>query len=254
MTRPFERSTKTQKIFGIHSLFEAIDSGKELEKVMIDKDLGSGRIKELKDKLRLHEIPFQLVPKDTLNRLAGPKHQGVLAYGSLVEYSKLESIIPQCFDQGKDPFILILDGITDVRNFGAIARTADCAGVHAIVIPFKGSAQVNADAIKTSSGALHSISICRTQSLKDTVKFLKDSGLVIVAATEKGNSMYHEHELGGPMAYILGSEELGISTPLLQMADHLVKIPVMGQIGSLNVSVAAGILMYERLRQTESIK
>ncbi len=161
MTRQQHRvsSGKAQKIFGLHPVFEAIDSGKELEKVLIDKDQRNDRIKQLKDRLYRLDIPFQMVPKELLNRLAGPQHQGVLAFGSLIEYAHIEHLIPQLFDRGTDPFVLILDSITDVRNFGAIARTAECTGIHAIVVPFKNSARINADAIKTSSGALQTLPV-----------------------------------------------------------------------------------------------
>ena len=169
--------------------------------------------------------------------------------GSLIEYGSLEVLVPGLFEQGRVPFILALDGITDVRNMGALARTAECAGVDALLIPVKGSAQINADAIKTSSGALHNLPVCRTENLTQSLEFLKNSGLKIIAASEGGDSNYYGTELTGPISLIIGSEEKGVSDSVLKIVDQNVKISVSGKISSLNASVAGGILMYEVLRQ-----
>jgi 23S rRNA (guanosine2251-2'-O)-methyltransferase len=248
MPRP-GKIPRTDKIFGLHPVLEALESGKELEKVLIDKYQGNERIRLLKGKLKQRNIPFQMVPKETLNRLAGAKHQGVLAYGSVIEYGRLEALLPEIFERGMDPFLLILDGITDVRNLGAIARSAECAGIHALILPHKGSAQVTADAVKTSAGALSSIPVCRSFNLMETIQFLIDSGVSVVAASEKGRTVYHQVDFTRPTVLILGSEESGISKTTLAMAHEHASIPVMGQVGSLNVSVAAGIMMFEGVRQ-----
>ena len=176
-------------------------------------------------------------------------HQGVVAMISEITYQKIETILPSVYEQGKVPLVLVLDRITDVRNLGAIARTAECSGVDAILIPEKGSAQVNQDAIKTSAGALYKVPVCRYSSARESVTFLKNSGLKIIAATEKANSDYTDVDMTQPLALILGSEESGISAELLGMADELIQIPIMGEIQSLNVSVAAGVILYEILRQ-----
>jgi len=248
MARP-GRSPRADKIYGLHPLLEALASGKELEKVLIDKNLGSDRIRLLKEKCRRHDVPIQMVPKETLSRLAGSKHQGVLAFGSVIEYGRLEVLLPEIYEKGLDPFILILDGITDVRNLGAIARSAECAGIHALVLPHKGSAQVTADALNTSAGALASLPVCRSFNMRQTVQFLIDSGVTVIAASEKGHTLYHQVDFARPTALILGSEDVGVSHTLLSMAQEHAKIPVYGQVGSLNVSVAAGIIIFEGLRQ-----
>src|SRR5690606_10543906 len=170
------------------------------------------------------------------NRLTPKNHQGVVAFISPIVYQKIENIIPAIYEKGEEPFILVLDGLTDVRNFGAIVRTAECAGIHAIVVPSKGSAQVNPDAIKTSAGALHKIPVCREESLVKSSKFLRESGVRLIACPEKTNDSVYQTDYKGPIALILGSEEKGISQELIRMADHLAKIPMFGEIESLNVS------------------
>ena len=246
------RSSKTNRIYGLHPVIEALESGKDLEKVLIEKGQSGERLRLLKEKLKQHGVPFQIVPRETLNRLSGSRHQGVLAYGAIIEYGRVENLLPQIYEKGQDPLLLVLDGITDVRNLGAIARSAECASVHALVLPHRGSAQVTADALKTSAGALSSIPVCRSFSLKKTVQFLIDSGVNIVAASEKGPTLYHQVDFSKPTAIILGSEETGVSEALLSMVHVHARIPVRGQIGSLNVSVAAGIMIYEALRQRGS--
>jgi 23S rRNA (guanosine2251-2'-O)-methyltransferase len=236
-------------IFGTRAVIEAIRSGKEIDKVFIQDRLKNELIAELKKLVNDHKIPFQYVPAEKLNRLTPKNHQGVVAYISIVTYYRIEDVLPTLFEQGKVPLLLVLDRITDVRNFGAIARTAECAGADAIIIPSRGSAQVNGDAIKTSAGALHKIPVCREDNLKDTIEYLKDSGLQVVACTEKTETFYYGIDLTSPTALIMGSEEDGISGEYLKRSDQRAKIPLMGEIGSLNVSVAAGILLYEAVRQ-----
>lgn len=240
---------KDELIFGIRPVMEALKSGKEIDKVMIQKGLRGEGFHELFSFLREMEIPVQFVPIEKLNRVVRQNHQGVIAYTSEITYQKLDHIIPFLYEQGKVPFILVLDRITDVRNLGAVARTAECAGVDALLIPAKGSAAVNAMAVKTSAGALYKLPVCRCNNLRESVTFMKNSGLKIFAATEKSSRDYLLSDYAEPLALILGSEEDGISAELLQLADERVSIPLHGEIGSLNVSVAAGILLYEILRQ-----
>jgi 23S rRNA (guanosine2251-2'-O)-methyltransferase len=236
-------------IFGIHAVLEAVEAGKDVDKVLVKRGSGSDLLKKLLATLRSREIPVQQVPIEKLNRLTGKNHQGVIAFLSEISYVDISSLLPTVFESGEDPLILVLDGVSDVRNFGAIARSAECAGVHAIVIPSTGSAAINADAIKTSAGALHRIPVCRHHRLPDLVRFLQDSGLRILAASEKASESIHQTDMTGPLGIIMGGEEKGISNDLLRRADALVSIPMKGAIASLNVSVAAGVMLFEALRQ-----
>jgi len=239
---------KTDHIFGIRACIEAIKTGKQFDKLFIKTGLNGGLFQELFKLVKINQIPYQFVPVEKLNRINSGNHQGVIGIISPVTYQKIESIIPFLYEKGKVPFIIILDGITDVRNFGAIARTAECAGVDAIVIPVKGAAQITGDAIKTSAGALSHIPVCREMSLLNTVSFLKNSGLKIISASEKTNNSYTNINYEGPIAIIMGSEEKGVSSVLLEQSDAIAAIPINSEIKSLNVSVAAGILIYEALK------
>lgn len=238
-----------EMIFGIRAVIEAIEAGKEIDKVIIKRELQGDLSKELFALLKSHDIPVQRVPMERLDRFTRKNHQGVIAFLSAITYEHIEDIIPFLYENGKDPFILVLDGITDVRNFGAIARTCEVAGVNAIVIPAKGSVTVNADAVKTSAGALLKIPVCKEQNLTSAIQFLKSSGVKVVAATEKGAENYTNVDYTGPVAFVMGAEDLGVSNDNLRIADNLVKIPQFGTIASLNVSVAAGVLIYEAVRQ-----
>jgi len=236
-------------IYGIRPVMEAIAAGKQIEKVYVLTTLASSQSAELLMLCKDHEIPFLKVPLEKLNQFTRANHQGVVATASPIEYTDIEAVIPKLYEDGETPFVLILDRITDVRNFGAIARSAECSGVHAIIIPAKGGAAVNADAMKTSAGALNKIAVCRVDSLMRTVDFLQKSGLQIVACTEKTDTPYYKSKMTGPVAIIMGSEEDGIAENLLKQAALKVSIPMIGEIGSLNVSVAAGIICYEVVRQ-----
>lgn len=238
-------------IYGIHAVLEAVEAGRDLDKVLLKRGDGSGQLKNLAAALRARGIHFQHVPAEALNRITRKNHQGVVAWLSIITYQELTGVIPSVYEAGEDPLVLILDGISDVRNFGAIARSAECAGVHAIVIPASGSAAINADAIKTSAGALHRIPVCRHRELYESVTFLKESGLSIYAASEKGARGIYETDLRGPAGIILGSEESGVSEKLLKVSDQVISIPMKGSIASLNVSVAAGIILYEVIRQRD---
>ena len=189
------------------------------------------------------------MPVEKINRITRKNHQGVVACLSAVTYYNVEEVVPVLYEEGINPFLIVLDGITDVRNFGAIARTCDCAGVNAIVIPERNSVSVNADAIKTSAGALNYVPVCREKNLVNVVKFLKTSGYKVVGASEKSSVNYTKVDYTGPVALILGAEDKGISNDLLKLCDDFVSIPEFGNINSLNVSVAGGVMMYEVVRQ-----
>jgi 23S rRNA (guanosine2251-2'-O)-methyltransferase len=240
---------KEQYIYGIRPAIEAIRAGKQVDKLLIQNGLKGPGFHELFTLVKEVQIPYQFVPIEKLNRLSKQNHQGVIAYLTEIVYQTLEDVIPFVFENGRTPLILVLDQVTDVRNAGAIARTAACAGVDAMVISSHGSAQLNSDAVKTSAGALYTLPVVRSANLKDSLKFLKESGLTIVAATEKAEKNYTEGKLTGPVAIIMGSEGKGISAEYLKFADEQVSIPILGDISSLNVSVAAGVLLYEALRQ-----
>lgn len=238
-----------EMIFGIRAVIEAAEAGKDIDKVLVKRELQGELYKQLVAVLQRYEIPMQKVPVERINRITRKNHQGVLAFTAAITYQKLEQIVPFLYEQGKNPFIVVLDGVTDVRNFGAIARTCEVAGVDAIVLPARGSVSVNADAIKTSAGALHTLPVCREQNLKEAINLLKNSGVKVVAATEKAANNYTETDLSIPVAIVMGAEDTGVSSEILRICDELIKIPQIGSIQSLNVSVAAGVLMYEVVRQ-----
>lgn len=242
-------ATEKDFIFGTRAVMEAIHAGKEIDKVLVQKELNNDLIKELLKLCKADGVPVVRVPDAKLNRVTRKNHQGVVAYISSIEYASLDNVIESCFSVGKAPLILILDRITDVRNFGAIARTAECAGVDAIVIPEKGSAQINADALKTSAGALNYLPIARVKNLFYTCRDLQKSGLTLIAITEKASKNMYEADFSSPVALVMGSEEDGISNELLGIVDEKVNIPMLGKIESLNVSVSAGVAIYEAMRQ-----
>lgn len=236
-------------IFGIRAVMEAITAGKDIDRVYIRKDLSGELASELFDLIRTHHIVTQRVPVERINRITRKNHQGVVARMSAVTYDSLDRLIPELYEAGVLPFVVVLDGVTDVRNFGAIARTCECAGADAIVIPVHDSVSVSADAVKTSAGALHHLPVCRESSVLSAVKQLKESGYQIVAVTEKADINYTRADYTTPVALVLGAEDKGISPEVLRIADTFVSIPMFGKIGSLNVSVAAGVTIYEVVRQ-----
>jgi len=236
-------------IYGLRPVIEAIRKGKQLDRLLIRQGLQGSLYHELMIEVKKRNIPYQVVPSERIELVTRKNHQGVLAWLSLIEYQKISNLLPMVFEKGEDPLIIILDGISDVRNFGAIVRSADCLGAHAVLIPERGSARITADAIKTSAGALHSFPVCREKSIVRAVEYLKDSGLKVICATEKSGTIASEATLTGPSVLIMGAEDKGISHELSALADMEVRIPLTGQISSLNVSVAAGVLMYEIMRQ-----
>lgn len=243
---------KQEMIYGIRPLMEAIDAGKEIEKVLIQKGLRNDLFSELLNTLKERSVPTQWVPKEKLNRLSRKNHQGVISFVSPITFYRIEDILPSVFESGNDPFFLMLDRVTDVRNFGAILRTAEAAGVHAVIIPSRNTAQLNSGTIKSSAGAIYKIPICRSENLKVTINYLKGSGIKVAAATEKASGSIYETEMSGPLAIIMGSEGEGVSGEYLKQSDIQFSIPMQGEIGSLNVSVATGIALFEAVRQKQA--
>jgi 23S rRNA (guanosine2251-2'-O)-methyltransferase len=240
---------KETYIYGIRPTIEAIKAGKEMEKVFIQNGLRGEGFHEMFNLIKELEIPYQFVPIEKLNRLSRQNHQGIISYVSEITYQLIEDLVPFAFEQGRMPIFIILDRVTDVRNVGSIARTAECAGVDGLIIPARGSAQINSDAIKTSAGALYKLPVVRSQNVKETIQFLKNSGLTILAATEKTEKEYTQADFNRPMALIMGSEGEGISEEYLKLTDEVIRIPLIGEIESLNVSVATGVVLFEALRQ-----
>jgi 23S rRNA (guanosine2251-2'-O)-methyltransferase len=240
---------KDSMVYGVRPVIEALQAGKEIEKVLVVNGLKSELFPEMRKLLNEKDIPMQYVPIEKLNRVTRQNHQGVIAFVSPIVYEDYEQIVPALFDIGRNPLVLILDRITDVRNFGAIARTAECAGVDCIIVPSRGSALMGADAVKTSAGALFKIPVCRSVNLKDTIDYMKACGLQVVAATEKATDYHFQIDLTLPTAIMLGSEEDGVSPEYLKRCDQRVRIPMVGEIESLNVSVAAGVILFEAVKQ-----
>lgn len=240
---------KEQLVYGVHPVLEALETGKSIEKVMILKGLNADSLHKILPKLKETGTPFQFVPKVKLDKTTGKNHQGIIAMMSPIEFQDLEWLVPSLFESGKNPLILLLDQITDVRNFGAICRSAECAGVDAIVIPDRGAAQINEDAIKTSAGALLRIPVCRSESFSSTLAFLNQSGLKSISCFEGGKEVYYKADLTMPLVLIMGSEEKGIRRNIVEESTHSVKIPMVGKTESLNVSVATSIILFEALRQ-----
>jgi len=240
---------QSQMIFGTRAVIEAVQAGKDVDKILMRHDLQGDLSRELFRIVKGTNIPLQRVPQEKLDRLTRKNHQGVIALISAVTYRKLEDMVPSLYEEGKIPLIVLLDGVTDVRNFGAIARTCECAGVDAIVIPAHNSVSVNADAVKTSAGALLTLPVCKEASITEAIRFLKNCGYKVIAAMEKAKNNYTTVDYTMPVALVLGGEDRGISFDSLRICDELVKIPVAGNIASLNVSAAAAVLLYEAVKQ-----
>lgn len=248
-SRPRESKEEGQMIYGLRPVMEALEAGKEIEKIYLGRAARGELMQDLKKMLKEREIVWQEVPNERLDKFTRNNHQEVVCFISPVHYFSLSQLVPSIFEKGQTPLLLILDRVTDVRNFGAIARTAECAGIHAIVIPSKGAAQVSADAIRTSAGALSRIPVCRELSLRNTIKYLQESGIKVVAATEKGSDFYSLADMSGPLAIVMGSEEDGVSDDIIRTCDEILRIPILGSVSSLNVSVACGVMIYEAVRQ-----
>lgn len=237
---------KSSFVFGVQSVLETLRSEKEIDKILIQREMGQAEIEQL---ARQREVPVQRVPAEKLNRITGKNHQGVIAFISSVNYAQLSNVVAATFEAGELPLFLVLDRITDVRNFGAIARTAECLGVNGVVIPTRGAAQINADAMKTSSGALNYLPICRENDLSLALEQLKQSGMQVVGCSEKSETTLDTVDFTEPTVIVMGSEEDGISDSNMEKCDKIVKVPMVGKVESLNVSVATGIILYEAIRQ-----
>lgn len=244
---------KDDFIFGLRPVMEALEAGKTIDKIFLQNALQGQIYAELKATLAKHKIRANYVPVEKLNRFTRKNHQGVVAFISDVPFYNIENVLPQIFEEGRTPFLLMLDRLTDVRNFGAICRTAECVGIDAIIIPEKGGAPINSDAIKTSAGALYNIKICKEKNLAHTVDFLQQSGVKVFAATEKAQKLIYEVDFSGPSLIVMGNEETGISKEVLHHSDEKIKLPLQGKTQSLNVSVACGAILYEAVRQKLTI-
>lgn len=240
---------RSDYIFGIRPVIEAIEAGKDIDKILIKKDLSGELVNELYDLVKQYRILIQRVPLEKINRITRKNHQGVVAILSSVTYSNLSNVIPEIYEAGKMPFMVALDGVTDVRNFGAIARTCECTGVDAVVIPERHSVSVSGDAMKTSAGALNYLQVCRERSMQGALNYLKNNGCKIVGASGKTDKLYTDVDYTVPTVIVMGSEDTGLQPEVESVCDELVSIPEFGKINSLNVSVAAGIMMYEVVRQ-----
>ncbi len=243
-------ANKQQMIYGLRPVIEAVASGAQMERVLVQNGLNSSLMGELRTALKEHDIPFQYVPVERLNKMTTGNHQGVVAVIAAVKYHSFMELVETL---GDNALVVLLDRVTDVRNMGAIARTAECTGVSALVVPDHGSAALNEDAVKTSSGALLRLPVCREQNLKTMVNLAKQYGYQVVASTEKGAVHYRKVDFRRPTVLIMGNEETGISSELLKMSDVRAKLPVVGEVSSLNVSVAAGVMLYEALEQRSSL-
>lgn len=238
-----------QIIFGRHPVVDAINAGKRFEKLYLQRGTHGEFEKEIRALAKAHGIPLQYVPKERMSRLTKGNHQGIVGLLSLIPYYKLEDVIPGIYEKGENPLVLILDGVTDVRNFGAIARSAEVCGAHTLVVPGSGGAPVNADAVKTSAGALLRLPVCRENSLVSAVELLQQSGVAVYASDLKATQPIFELDFTGPVAFVIGAEDTGVSPGLLSRVNDCFIIPQKGQTDSLNVSVATGIMLYEVLRQ-----
>ena len=240
---------KNELIFGTRAVIEAIEAGKDIDKILIKRGLQNELSRELFEALKGHLIPVQRVPIEKLNRLTTKNHQGVIAFTSAVTYQRVEDLVPMLYEEGKNPLFVMLDGVTDVRNFGAIARSAECAGAHGLITPLKNSAPVNSEAMRSSAGALSRIPVCRVGSIRNTIKALQAEGFQAVAATEKSRKLIYDADFSKPTVIIMGAEDTGISKEVLKLCDEQLAIPLIGAIESLNVSAAAAVMLFEVVRQ-----
>lgn len=242
---------KENQIFGIRAIIEAIQAGKELDKVFLQKDAQGDLMRDLLKTMKQHKVNFTYVPIEKLNRLTSKNHQGAVASIAPVSFHDLETLVTTVLESGKTPLFLILDQLSDARNFGAIIRTAECTGVDGIIIGKQGAAPVNGDTVKTSAGAVFNVPICKVEHIKDAIFFLQGSGVKTIAATEKTDSTLYDLSLNEPLAIIMGSEDRGVNPSVLKIVDEKAKLPMFGTIASLNVSVACGAFLYEVVRQRQ---
>lgn len=240
---------KSDYIFGIRPVMEAIEAGESIDKILIKRELTGDLAKEVLGKAREFDIPVQRVPGEKLNRITRKNHQGVIAIVCPIRYYDLHELLACLYESGLNPLGVVLDGVTDARNFGAIARSAECAGANFMVIPEKGSASVTSDSVRSSAGALFHIPVCRVKDLPKSIKDLQENGYFVVGASEKSTTNYTDVDYKVPVAVVMGSEDTGISNEVLRKCDTLASIPILGKVSSLNVSVACGVMLYEAVRQ-----
>lgn len=240
---------ETTTIFGLRAVMEAIQNNESIDKIFIQKGLSGHLFQELQQNVSLKEYNISYVPIEKLNSLVKGNHQGIVAKISPIEFKSLDEVVAQVQETTTSPLFLLLDQIDDVRNFGAIIRTAECCGVNAIIVQKKGGAPVTADTVKTSAGAIFNIPIVKVDHIKDAIYYLQSSGIKVVAATEKTNDLIYDKDLAQPLALVMGNEGRGINPSVLKIVDESAKLPMKGSIGSLNVSVACGAFLYEVLRQ-----
>lgn len=240
---------KQHYLFGMHPVTEAVTSGRKFEKIYFKQGLEGAQFRHLLELVQQKEIPYQFVPAEKMNYLVRGSHQGVIAYISQIDYIPFEEAVENALAKRSNPIFLMLDGVSDVRNFGAIARSAECAGIDGLILPAKGGAAINADAVKTSAGALLRIPTSKVTNLRIPIYYMKEIGFQVIAATEKASGFLYDVDFTKPTVIVMGSEEKGISDSVLSLCDAQAKIPMMGEIGSLNVSVAAAVVMYEAVRQ-----
>ena len=236
-------------IYGRHPVLDAINAGTPFDKLILQNGIQRDFETTIRQLSKQFNIPLQILPKEGLNKLVGGNHQGIIGLLSVVSYYQLEDVLPAIYEKSEIPLLLLLDGITDVRNFGAIARSAEICGAHAIVVPKKGSAQINSASLKTSAGALSKLMVCRENSLSNAIDTLKLSGVQVVASDLQAKNMVYDLDFTVPLAIVIGSEGTGVSPSVLQKVDQRFIIPQKGTTDSFNVSVAAGIILYEVIRQ-----
>jgi 23S rRNA (guanosine2251-2'-O)-methyltransferase len=241
-------------IYGKHPVYEALVAEKKLEKILIALDTKQGEIAEIRKLAKEQEIPVQMVPMQKLNAISKKAHQGIIGFLSLIQYFELEDVLMKAYDEGRTPLFLVLDHITDVRNFGAIARTALGANVDAIVVPAKGGALIGSDALKTSAGALNKIHVCKVKSLTEALDFFKLNGVRITATDMHTENYSYNEDFTVPIAIVMGAEDTGVSLQLIRKSDSIIKIPIDESLESYNVSVSAGMILYETMRQRNTIK
>ena len=242
---------KSDYIFGIRPVMEALEASKSIDKIFIKREINGELVKELLVRAKELNIPVQRVPNEKLNRITMKNHQGVIAIVCPIRYHDLDNLLAELYENGKNPLGIILDGITDARNFGAIARSAECAGANFIIIPERGSASVTSDSVRSSAGALFHIPVCRVKDLVQSIHRLHENGYKIVGASEKSAVNYTDVDFTVPVAIVMGAEDTGLSPEVLRRCDELAAIPILGNVGSLNVSVACGVMLYEAVRQRD---
>lgn len=241
---------KKNLVYGFHAVLEAIEAEKEIDKVLFRKGMDLRSIQQIREELRIRNIPYQFVPDVKLETLCpGRTHQGVLAFVSSVIYQPVEEVVQMVYERGETPLLVLPDGVTDVRNMGAIARCVEALGAHAIIVPMQHTARMDADAVKTSAGALNHLPVCRTPDVYLTLKYLRQAGIQIIASSDRAKKTLFEADFTPPTCIMVGSEDEGLSYKILKEADDVVAIPMFGKINSLNVSVATGILLTEAVRQ-----